>query len=388
MTSSPDPQQQIDAIAADFRAALPQRLAALRAQAGQAVRSASQAEDQRLHGLLHALAGTAGTLGQPQLAEQVQALAVLVDRWSAQPPTPAERQALSAMIDMLVPDPHPAHVVPLSAMVGAPAASPGVRVTVVDDDPAFARVVAAMLEHLGCQVTCHHSPAAFTASLANSPAPDLLLLDLDFPEGPVAGAEAIAVLRLQGVPRVSTVCVSRHDDMASRLAAHRAGAGHYLVKPVDPQRLGALVDELTSAGHAPLTALLVDNDQFALNTHSAMLESAGIRVIPCTEPMETLTLARRHLPDVVVLDVYMPQVSGIEAAAVLRTDESLAWMPIVFLSAEPDARRRAGALAYGGDHFLLKPVTPHELRDTIRVRGHRARALKRMLDAHVAPSSP
>lgn len=370
---------RLAAVAADFRAGLPERLAALRRQAEIALRTPAAREDHRLYGLLHSLAGTAGTLGQHSVAAAAQALAERVEAWVDDPPSPGGREAIAEAIARLDTEGLWVDVVPASGAAPSGFEGAGARIAVIDDDPCFSQALAALLEPRGYQIACYHRPAEFEAARRHDPPPELLLLDLDFPEGPIAGAETVATLHAQGMPRVAVVCISRHDDMTARLAAHRAGAGHYLVKPVDAERLGALVDELVGHGAAPLRVLLVDNDRYALHAHQAMLESAGIDVLPCHEPMDVLAMAREHRPDVTVLDVYMPEVSGLEVAAVLRSDESLAWMPIIFLSAEPDARKRSRALAYGGDQFLVKPVAPAEFREAVVARGHRARVLKRMM---------
>lgn len=379
----------LDIIATEFRKELGARLAILRQQALIASQATSREEDQRLLGLLHNLAGTCATLGQPLLAAEAQRLQLAVQRWQTTRPGLTERSALAEEVAKLAPD--PGDGTPMSSGLASDRAHSanhhGTQVVIVDDDPAFANAIAAIMAARGYDVTCYHSLSAFSESRSHAAAPDLLLLDLDFPDGPVAGAEVIAGLHAMGLPQVATVCISTHDSMQSRLAAHRAGAGHYLVKPIDGDRLLDLAEELTQYGRDPLKVLLVDNDLYSLEAHRAMLEHAGIEVITSDQPMDVLDLARTHQPDVTVLDVYMPEVSGLEAAAVLRTDESLAWMPVVFLSAEVDARKRARALSYGGDHFLVKPVAPNDLRDTVRARGHRARVIRRML-AHPEGATP
>ena len=87
-------------------------------------------------------------------------------------------------------------------------------------------------------------------------------------------------------------------------------------------------------------------------------------------------------PDLVLLDIYMPEASGPEIAAVIREDDSLAWLPILFLSVESDPSKHAIALAHGGDDFLVKPVQPSYLKAAIKARAWRARRNKLLMSNH------
>lgn len=372
-------QKQLDQVAAEFEAHLPERLEAIRWQAGLLQpelwhRDAAR----RLYGLLHSLSGTAATLGQGALGGQAQRLAEQLEPWIDRSPAPAEWHAYVSALACLMPAPRAWTADDADAPV-ASARRGGARIDVVDDDCDFGDTVRAVLEERGYEVRCFVDLEQFQAACCATDLPDLVLLDLNFPAGEIAGAEVLALLRQERQSIAPVVCISRHDDMRSRLAAFRAGIDHYLVKPVDLDRLGLLVDELTQRDAAPIRVLLADNDRYSLHAHQLTLQNAGFEVTVTTEPLQVLDLVRSFEPDVVVLDVYMPDASGPEIAAVLRADEALSWLPVVFLSAERDVSKHMSALALGGDQFLAKPVRPTDLQMTVRTRALRARRLKALL---------
>jgi CheY-like chemotaxis protein len=111
---------------------------------------------------------------------------------------------------------------------------------------------------------------------------------------------------------------------------------------------------------APLV-LCADDDRDILALLALRLERAGFRVAQAVDGEQALTLARDLLPDVVVLDVMMPRMTGTEVVAALRADPATAALRVVLLSAraqEADVERGLGA---GADAYLAKPFQAPEL---------------------------
>jgi PAS domain S-box-containing protein len=100
--------------------------------------------------------------------------------------------------------------------------------------------------------------------------------------------------------------------------------------------------------------------------------------------MLILDMLKDFVPDVAVLDVYMPDASGPELAAILRERDEQLHLPILFLSSETDVTQQLQALSLGGDDFLVKPVQPEYLVDIVTARARRARqssAIRQRLEA-------
>lgn len=182
--------------------------------------------------------------------------------------------------------------------------------------------------------------------------------------------------RLEVAPHL--FCVAGADDFPARLEAVRLGATRFLKKPVDMGRLIAILRGVTErAPTEPFRALIVDDDRALTGVYGAALQAAGIVVQAANDPLAVPGLVASFQPDVVVSDVFMPGCNGFELAAVLRQDDVLAAMPIIFLSSETAVWRQMAALDLGADDFLTKPVNLDVLQAAVLARAKRARWLKR-----------
>ena len=115
---------------------------------------------------------------------------------------------------------------------------------------------------------------------------------------------------------------------------------------------------------APLV-LCADDDADILVLLAIRLERAGFRVAQAADGEQALSLARELRPDVVVLDVMMPRLSGTEVLGALRGDESTAGMPVVLLSARAQEADVERGLDAGADAYLAKPFQAPELIEVV-----------------------
>ncbi len=120
---------------------------------------------------------------------------------------------------------------------------------------------------------------------------------------------------------------------------------------------------------------MVDDDELFTNLISVVLEDAGLHAKGINDPTQVIANVFEFNPDLVILDMYMPEVNGMELAQVLRQHESCSDIPLLFLSAETDPEIRAAALNIGVDDFLTKPFDPKYLVSAVANRAYRARAL-------------
>jgi len=248
------------------------------------------------------------------------------------------------------------------------------QVHLVDGDAEQAAFMAQALVDDGYQVRVFTRLADFRAALAGDETPDAIVMEMVFPEGDQAGAALVAELQAGPAHCPPVVFTTVRDDLDARLAAHRAGAGRYLLKPVAPDTLIDLLDALTGRlPPQPYRVLLVDDDPALLEAQSAVLRAAGMTVQTLDQPRDTLLTLDAFRPDVLVLDVYMPEISGPELSAVVRQRDDCLSLPILFLSAETDTGRQLLALNHGGDDFLAKPVPAEHLVAAVTARARRAR---------------
>ena len=115
---------------------------------------------------------------------------------------------------------------------------------------------------------------------------------------------------------------------------------------------------------APLV-LCADDDRDILALLALRLERAGYRVAQAVDGEQALTLARELRPNVLVLDVMMPRMTGTEVLAALRADEATAGMRVVLLSARAQEADVERGLEAGADAYLAKPFQAPELIDVV-----------------------
>jgi DNA-binding response OmpR family regulator len=107
--------------------------------------------------------------------------------------------------------------------------------------------------------------------------------------------------------------------------------------------------------------LVVDDDRDVAQSIELALRRRGFRVTLAHSGVEALKLLRRYRPDLVLLDVLMPGMSGIEVCRRLRADENTSELPVIFLTARGQERDRIEGLRAGADDYLSKPFNLEEL---------------------------
>jgi DNA-binding response OmpR family regulator len=118
--------------------------------------------------------------------------------------------------------------------------------------------------------------------------------------------------------------------------------------------------------------LAVDDDEQVLLSIQQLLESAGHTVSPASSGQEALDLLTRQRPELIILDIIMPEMDGVEVCRRVRADPFLARLPILFLTAKGRPNDVAQGLDAGGDDYLVKPFEVVELPARIRALLRRA----------------
>ncbi len=120
-----------------------------------------------------------------------------------------------------------------------------------------------------------------------------------------------------------------------------------------------------------LTLLVVDDDPAIRKLLEVTFEMEGYRVILAENGPAGLALAQSERPDVVLLDVMMPGMNGLEVAVELRSQQSTAAVPIVALTAKVQQDDREAGQRAGVDEYVTKPFDPFELAETVARLVHR-----------------
>lgn len=172
------------------------------------------------------------------------------------------------------------------------------------------------------------------------------------------------------------IFIGRSDNVEHHLLALRAGASAYLSLPVKADYLANKIVSLIQTQNLHFRILIVEDDPTQADYAAAILRKAGMEVIALTKPLMAVRVLQDFEPDLILMDLYMPDVSGKELTTIMREDDRLVTTPIVYLSGEQDTDKKIDALSAGGDDFLTKPIRPHHLINTVTNRIQRARALR------------
>jgi adenylate cyclase len=123
----------------------------------------------------------------------------------------------------------------------------------------------------------------------------------------------------------------------------------------------------------PPLILVVDDVPDNVEILQLRLESQGYEIITAGDGEEALAIVRDKLPDLVLLDIQMPKLDGIETVKQLKADESLPFIPVIMVTARADAKDVVAGLEAGGDDYLTKPVDQAALlarvRAMLRIKG-------------------
>ena len=128
------------------------------------------------------------------------------------------------------------------------------------------------------------------------------------------------------------------------------------------------------------TVLIVDDNPVNIRFIELILQKEGYHTISTPDGMEAIEMANRRAPDIILLDITMPEISGIEVCRMLKRDEKTADIPIIFVTANTDDQTLKEAFASGGNDYVRKPVSRVELLARIRACLREKYLLKKTLE--------
>lgn len=294
------------------------------------------------------------------------------------------------------------------------------RILVVDDEPQNLELMEAMLLPSGYEVLLAGGGEE-GLRLAREQKPDLIILDLMMPG--ISGFEVCARLKLEpqsaSIPVLFVTALHQLSDKERALAA---GGDDFLTKPFqraelltrveallrvrhlnrDLDRALAYLHELEVARHAqqarPVAApptpapeagtiLVVDDEPLARQLFTDVLHEAGYRTHAAEGGPQALEIARREAIDVVLLDIMMPGMSGLEVLA--KLGEVVPDSPVIIATAHPSSENAIAALRLGAFDFIVKGFKNEVMLATVaraldrRRLAIRNRALIRQLEAKI-----
>lgn len=252
-------------------------------------------------------------------------------------------------------------------------------VLLVDDDRDFLESVKTIFEANGFNVETAFDGEAGLRK-AKRMQPDLIVLDVMLPK-----KDGFSVCHdLKDNERTASIPIlmmtSLGNSTEGKGGAELLAAGHkadgYLEKPVEPQVLVEKAKELIqgngeNGNNKKLKVLLIDDDPDFVAAVKTLLDANGYRTIIAYTGEDGLVSVQKENPDIVLLDVMLPQKDGFSVCKELKEDEKTRFIPVIMLTSiaekltEPEYAK-AMAVTHKADDYMEKPVEQKELLKRIR----------------------
>ena len=254
--------------------------------------------------------------------------------------------------------------------------SPGeAAIYVLGDAEGITTGLATALRGLGCDVQYFSDTAALVSQLQPR-LPKLIVADTAMlPKMQPLSAELIR-LRTHMSVEIPLIFISDSSALQLRVDAIRAGGDGYFVTPLDTDAVALRLREMAvPSDQRAFRVVVVEDDPTQADFAASILRKAGVEVLQVTEPVKVIDSLRTFRPDLILMDIYMPEVNGIELTTIIRDHKEFVAVPIVFLSGEQNTDKQLDALSVGGDDFIAKPIRPKHLLGIVQTRIRRARQM-------------
>lgn len=350
----------------------------------------SEALQEQAQQAAHKLAGALGMFGIPEGSNYSRQLEIHLQS----PPQSIDQEALVTLTDKLhqalqqvlpaTPKFDPKQPLPTSRAGQAPTpflkddTTEPARLLVISTDSDWVQE----LQHLTpplMAVTYQHSLPQAQAQLS-ALTPLAILLDMATINPESAELAHFGQLLATGL-NIPVLVMTCTDSFEERLHISRYFTCTFLPRSRAEQVLEILQDTLNQRCGANVRLLAVDDDPMILGRLEQQLPQWGIQVTPLEDPRLLWEALLSLNPDVLLLDVEMPHLSGIQLCQIVRSDSRWASLPILFLSACRDSETIHQIYTAGGDDYIPKPFTEPELVTRIfnRLKRH-SQSRQRLLD--------
>ncbi|MDA0265810.1 MAG: response regulator [Cyanobacteria bacterium] len=294
----------------------------------------------------------------------------------ASPPDPL---GLEAQATVAVSPPVLEHQTALTLPGVIPSPPPTFTVLVIEDDPVISAQLVAESHPLAMVVVTVADPTEAYGYLAHQ-TPTAVLMDLALPDDPQAGLDLLQTLT-QRYPMLPVVIFSVHDGLQERLQAAQYRCCAFLSKTMAPARVLETVQDIVERRQlADSQIVAVDDDPMVLAQLQEILPRWGVEVIPVDNPLQLWAVLSQVTPDLLILDVEMPQMTGIEVCQILRNDLLWQGLPILFLTARRDLETIQQIYRAGADDYIPKPFAEPELVTRLLNRLERSRLLRSLTE--------
>ena len=213
--------------------------------------------------------------------------------------------------------------------------------------------------------------------------PDVVLLDLCFDGSVQNGLNLLAELTTSN-RKIPVLVFTAVEDFANRVKVARLGGQIFLSKPaLTASVLAAVTQVLQQSNIVQAKILVVDDDPQILDILRTLLEPWGFMLTLLDNPQHFWTTLEQANPDLLILDIEMPYLSGIDLCQVVRNDPHWSELPVLFLSAHRDTETVTRVFTVGADDYVSKPILEPELIARVLNRLERTYILRKLAETDI-----
>lgn len=315
----------------------------------------------------HSLIGSVGTFGFIRASEAARELELELAE-----PAPAHAPAMSTLIAAVRRELQSEVLAPTSSQ-GTELADDQLRVVVVDDDHELCERIAteAASREMHCDTAA--SPQEARTLCAEDP-PAIVLLDLTFPPDGMADAYALLSELSAATPPIPVLVLTGTGAFADRVEAARRGSRAFLSKSLLPAEVLDAVEQFLAGDRLAATrVLVVDDDPAMLDAMCALLRPHDLEVSTLVDPLRFWETLEEVAPELLILDVDMPGVNGLELCRTVRNDLRWSRLAVIFATARTDTATVEEVFNAGADDYIAKPIVGPELVSRVANRLERVR---------------
>jgi diguanylate cyclase (GGDEF)-like protein len=342
-------------------------------EAVQAIKQENLSADlqQKAISTAHTLVGSLGSFGytqSSQICSEIEVILQSYDRLDYEISSQLDRLLATLLIQFNSPPtlPPPAQIpdnmtlgndepnLPYSSL------SAQYKLLIVDDDFPLTQALVSEAITWGIDATVAGNLSQAREAIADA-LPDAILLDLSFPDANNGGLELLQELTAQQL-EIPVIALTARESFAARVEVARLGGKGFLTKPVSPTQAMETVASILEQTNLPdAKILVVDNRVENLNAIADLLAPWGFEVVLLQNAGQFWDILEQSSPDLIIAQLEMEGVSGIELCQVVRNDPRWCHLPVLIMSPHDDIETIQQICSVGVDDHISFPVVQEEL---------------------------
>lgn len=249
------------------------------------------------------------------------------------------------------------------------------QVWILSQDQSLIHSIQTASFHLGIETQILTDQSLITTLKTSSQEkqyPPIVFLDFDF----YYSYELLTQLT-QETPSIPVIVLTEQKNFSQRVKVAQSGGKAFLQKPVTSEQIiKVIMDVLRQSCTLNAKVLIVDDDSQILETFQLLLEPWGIQTVTVEDPRHFWEILEATIPDLLILDIEMPYLDGIELCQVVRADPRWKSLPVIFLTAHTNGEIKHQVFMVGADDYLTKTTEASILVNRILNRLRRTQSLR------------